>query len=236
MASSIHTDSPQIGRVVERQMRNWELARQQRGPIPVDGERQVAEFIAISRAVGLPGREIATLLNLKLGWPMFDREILQAMAGDDECRRPIYETMEERVLSWLESFLQGTRTSAEGREDYFHRLTETVLALARKGHTIILGRAADLILPRGIGLRVRITASREHCVKSYAELKGIPIDKATKAVEEVEHERARFVRHHFQIEVNDPSRNDLIFNMERFTVQQVADVILAALRTKGIIS
>lgn len=236
MASSIHTESPQIDSVVERQMRNWELARQQRGPIPVDGQRQVAEFITISRAVGLPGREVASLLNLKLGWPMFDREILQAMAGDDECRRQIYEVMDERDLGWLETILKGMRAGVDGREDYFRRLSETVLALARKGHTIILGRAADLILPKDIGLRIRITASRNHCVKSYADLKGVSLEKAAKDVEEIEHERARFVRHHFHIEVNDPSRNDLTFNMERFTVQQVADIILAALRTKGVIS
>lgn len=236
MASSTHTESLGIDRLVERQMRNWELARQQRGPLPLNGERQVAEFITISRAVGLPGREVATLLGLKLGWPIFDREILQTMAGDDDYRRQIYEALDERDLNWLESFLSGMSGANGHREDYFQRLSETVLSLARKGHAIFLGRAADLILPPDIGLRVRISAGREFCVKSYRHSTHVSQEKATRDVDEIEHERARFVRHHFKIDVNDPARNDIILNMEQFTIQQVADVILSVLRVKGTIS
>ena len=237
MPSSFNdADSPGISHIVEHQMRNWEIARNQHAKSPIGGDRQVAEFVSISRAVGLPGRNVATLLSEQLGWPMFDREILQSMAGDDDCRQKIYEALDERDLNWVESFLNGMRPGAESGEDYFRQLSHTVLSLARKGHTVILGRAADLILPQGTGLRVRITASREFCVKSYSQAKGLSLEKAAKDVEEIEHERARFVRRHFHIEVNDPSRNDLTFNMERFTAQQVADVILAALRTKGVIS
>ena len=236
MASSIHHESAGIDRIVERQMRNWELAQAQRGAVPLSGGRQVADFIAISRAVGLPGREVATLLNLKLGWPMFDREILQAMAGDDECRRQLYESMDERDLTWLESLVEGMSGSRGHRDDYFSRLSETILSLARKGNAIFLGRAADLILPRDVGLRVRIHARRDFCVASYARSKNVTPDRAAREIEEIEHERARFIRHHFGMEVNDPGRCDIFLNMERFTVQQAADVILSALRAKGTIS
>lgn len=227
--------SPTMSRVVEKQMRNWEIARQQQdgGSAPRAGP--VMDFIAISRSVGLPGEEIATQLHERLGWPVFDREILQAMAGDDECRRQLYDAMDERDLSWMEEFLQSVSFAAAGKDDYFHRLTETVLSLARKGHTVFLGRATDMILPREMGLRVRVTAARSYCIKQYAKAKGVLPEQARREVEEIEHERARFIRHHFRVEAGDQARHDLIINLEHLTTQQAVELIHAALRVKGIV-
>lgn len=226
---------PTMSRVVEKQMRNWEIARQQQDDGFAPRAGPVMDFIALSRSMGLPGEEIAAQLHQKLGWPIFDREILHAMAGDDECRRQLYDAMDERDLGWLEEFLQSVSFGAAGKDDYFHRLTETVLSLARKGHTIFLGRATDMILPREMGLRVRLTASRAFCIKQYARAKGIDPGQARREVEEIEHERARFIRHHFRVEAGDPARHDLTINLEFITPHQAVELIDSALRVKGII-
>lgn len=236
MASSIKSESHGVGRFVERQLRNWELAQQQGNAAPREAGQQVEHFIAISRAVGLPGREIASILALRLGWPTFDREILQAMAGDEAHRRELYEALDERDTNWLEEFLRGISSQKESREEYFHRLCATVLALARKSRAIFVGRAADLILPKDSGMRVRITASRDYCIQTYARERGLPFEKAVRDVEEMEHERARFIRHHFHIEASEQTRHDVIINMERFTANQAADIIMTALRVRGIVT
>ena len=197
MTSQLKSESIGIDRMVERQLRNWELARQKQSVTPRQPGQQVAEFIAISRAVGLPGNEICSLLNLRLGWPVFDREILQAMSGENAWRQELYESMDERDLSWMEEFVRAMSVGYGARDDYFNQLTETILTLARKSHAIFLGRAADLVLPRGIGLRVR---------------------------------------HHFNIEASEQARHDLIINMEVFNSHQAADIIMTALRSRGIIA
>lgn len=236
MTTSAKTESPDISRFVERQLRNWEISRHQTAMAPREGGRQVEHFIALSRAVGLPGQEIASILNLRLGWPVFDREILQAMAGDETWRRELYEAMDGRDSNWLEDFLAGMSAAREGRDEYFRRLCETMLSLARKGHAIFVGRAADLILPRDAGLRVRVTATREYCIRAWAIQKGLTFEKAVREVEELEHERARFIRHHFHIEASEQTRHDMILNMEQFTGPQAAEVIMTALRVRGIIA
>ncbi|MCP5110323.1 MAG: cytidylate kinase-like family protein, partial [bacterium] len=69
-----HADT---SRLVERQMRNWELARAQRVEVPaVPGAKEVEHYVAISRTVGSGGSEVAVLLGERLGWPVFDKEIL----------------------------------------------------------------------------------------------------------------------------------------------------------------
>lgn len=224
-----------MARIVERQMRNWELARKQTSSGPAGPPHQVEHFVALSRAVGLAGAEIASLLNVKLGWPVFDRAILQAMAGDDESRRNLYAVMDERDLGWLQAYLNSICLRGGGRDDYFHRLSETVLSLARKGHAIFVGRAADLILPRQAGLRVRITATREFCIEQHARSGGIPFEAAAREVEQIEEERARFIRNHFRVEAGEPTRHDLILNMAHFTAPQAAELIIAAMRLRGMI-
>ena len=86
-----------VERIVERQMRNWELARGQRdtesGPL-ADG---VFEFVAISRQSGSGGLTLARGVGEQTGWDVYDREILNYMAQDDAVQQKIYEMADERV-------------------------------------------------------------------------------------------------------------------------------------------
>jgi cytidylate kinase len=235
MARATHTHSREIDAQIERQIRNWELARQQKQETAERITRPVEEFIAISRAAGLPADDVAHALHERLGWPVFDKEILQAMSGDDAYRKRLYATMDERDLTWLEECLRALGVDRySARNDYFHRLRETVLALARQSHAIFVGRAVDLILPGNVGMRVRLSASHDYCVRHYAARTGVSPIAAEQEVEELERERARFILNHFGVEATEPTRHDLILNMERFTVEQAVDVILAALRLRGV--
>ena len=230
--------NPGIAKLVERQMRNWELARAQRAVPPAPPQQEVEEFVAISRAVGAGGAggaEIATTLGARLGWPVFNKEILQAMADDDRIRAQLYDSMDERDVGWFEESLRSLQGTFK-KNDYFHRLTHTILALARQGHAIFRGRAADLILPASRGLRLRLTAPRRACIESYAQHHQVDPDQARTEVERIETERAEFVRRHFGIDAAEQSRRDLIINLQRFTPDQAIELVLVALKMRGIVS
>lgn len=236
MSTKTRIVDQQLGRIVEKQLRNWEIARSQRAAGPGGGGEQAVEhFVSISRPAGLPGEALAKRLGERIGWPVFDREILRAMADDDEFRERIYRKLDEHDESWLHEFVRSLGEERFiGREDYFHRLTQTVAALSRAGHAIFLGRATDMILPRELGLRIRLTATREYCVRRFAEENRLPYEAARRQVEEIEHERARFLRNHFHVEASDPKRHDLVINFETFGIEQSIELILCALRVRGI--
>ena len=108
MISDTGVTSGGIGRIVERQLRNWEIARSQKLDRPVEPRTQVVEhFVSVSRAVGLPGEQVAERLHERLGWPVFDREILHAMAGDDAYRERIYRELDEHDENWLDEFVRS---------------------------------------------------------------------------------------------------------------------------------
>ena len=224
-----------IAKLVERQMRNWEFARAQRVTPEAESRRpEVLDFVAISRTAGSGGREVATLLGERLNWPVFDYEILRAMAGNDEVRARLYEKLDERDVSWLESTLRALSRGEFRQEDYFHRLTETILALARRGYSIFLGRGADLILPRDRGLRIRITASLERRTERFALRNNIAAALALAEVERKDQERTEFRRHHFGPNANEVTCHDLAINLDRIRVEEAVELILLALRIRGI--
>ncbi len=234
-----HSSSKNVGvdKLVEKQMRNWELARTQRATPPAEERPEVEAFVAVSRAVGASesaGANIPTTLGQRLGWPVFDKEILQAMSDNDRLRQQLYESLDERDVGWFEESLRSLMQGVFKKNDYFHRLTETMLAIARQGRTVFVGRAADLILPRARGLCVRLTASRDRCVKNFAEQHGMSVEEARDEVEQTESERAEFVEHHFKVQATDQNRHDLIINLEQFTADQAVELIMAALEMRGI--
>lgn len=224
-----------IAKFVERQMRNWELARQQRLQVDrVREDQQVEDFVTISREVAAGGFAVAEQLGQRLGWPVFDKEILQHMAGDDQLRARLYEKMDERDASWLESVLRWLLQGEFRKEDYFHRLSETVLALARQGPAIFLGRCVDLILPGDRCLRVCLLAPEKDRVKEYARRNQCAEKTARAQIEHIERERAEFCRKVFGRDPADPTRFDLVFNLGRVSQADAVELIIAALRLRGI--
>jgi hypothetical protein len=215
-------------------MRNWEIARRQKVEALLPAETGVKDFVVLSRAVGLPGLRIASRLGERLGWPVFVRQVLQVMAGDDEYRRQIYAVMDEGDINWLEEIVLSMGLGKAGKEAFLHRLTTTVLSIARTGNAVFLGHAADLILPKNAGFRVALTASPEYCVKCYAEQKRMTHARAQKEVGTIQRERTAFIRRHFHIDADNPHRCDLVVNMERFSENQVVELILAAARIHGL--
>lgn len=237
MPSSPHGPKSDLSKVFERQMRNWELSRAQRlAEQPGAAAHPVADFVTISRTVGSGGREVATLLGERLAWPVFDREILQSMAGDDRIRARLYEQMDEREASWLEDAVHWLIRGEFRKEDYFHRLTETILALAHQGHAVFLGRGADMILPRDHGLRVRITASLEERSRRFALANNIAEALARDEVDRIDRERTEFRRRHFGPAAVEVTANDITITLDRFTPPQAVELIVAALRLRGCVT
>ena len=226
-----------LAKIVEKQMRNWELSRSQRHePKPTESAREVEDFVTISRMVGAGGRQTAMQLGERLDWPVFDREILQTMAGDDQVRTRLYEWLDERDLGWIEDTLRWLLEGEFRKDDYFRRLSETVLAIARQGRAIFLGRGADLLLPRERGLRVHLVASREVCVHRLAQRNKISDALASAEVDRIQRERTDFVRGQFGTTAAEITRHDLMLNTERFTTPEVVELICHSLRVRGVIT
>src|SRR5262249_45355754 len=61
--------------------------------------------ITISREVGAQGHSVAEELGRRLGWPVYDHEILDKMAEQMGKPREYLHALDERHVSWLEECL-----------------------------------------------------------------------------------------------------------------------------------
>jgi cytidylate kinase len=228
MPNRLYSLSPDVARLVERQMRNWELAREQR-LVDADPKPAVVEdFICVSRQIGTEGAEVAAILGQRLGWPVFGREILEAMAGDDVVRRQVYASMDQREMGWWEETLRALMQSEFVRNDYFKRLSKTLLSLACQGSCIFVGRGADLLLPDELGFRVRLVAPRAFRVETLAAGRALTRNEAQQQIDRIEREREHFFRRHFGISADATDRFDLTINVSRISHAKAAAIIVQA--------
>jgi cytidylate kinase len=86
-----------------------------------------------------------------------------------------------------------------------------------------------------LGLRVRLTASRERCVARVAGRESLSIDEARARVDRLEQDRAEFVRKHFHVDANDAYTFDLVITLDRFSPADAVELILHAMKLRGIV-
>ncbi len=225
-----------IGGLVERQMRNWEIAKDQSAKLTPGDVVAVKPFVTVSRMHGSGGEDIARAVAEKVKWPLFDKEILQYMAGDDSVRRRLYEIMDERDHGFIEETMRTFSSAEVKRNDYFHRLTETILAISRQGSAVFLGRGADLVLPRESGLRVRVISTPQQCVESYAREHNLSLTQAENQVKEIEGRVMQFTQQHFHVAADHVGRFDLIINTRSLSVEHAVELILTGARVGGLLS
>jgi hypothetical protein len=179
------------------------------------------------------GDATAELLAQRLGWPVFGKQILAAMAGDDRRLRRIYESVDERDVGWLEEMLNPLIRDGMARNDYFHRLCKTALSLARQSPGVFVGRGLDRVLPRHLGLRVQLIAGLDERAAWYGRRRGVDADAARGEIERIEAERSAFLRQHFDVDPTDPLRYDLTLRVDRLSPEQTVELILQARRAVG---
>jgi cytidylate kinase len=186
--------------------------------------------IALSRQAGTPASTIAREVGQRLGWAVYDRELLDRIAADQRWRLEQLERVDERHLGWLletcESFL-GVPLVAESA--YVHQLVKTMLALSLRGECIIVGRGAAQRLPPSTTLRVRLFAPRRSRIVALAQQEGISEKQATRKVKELDREHRLFVRRNFFKDPGDPDEYDLVLNAARLPVPACTRLILEAL-------
>src|SRR5262249_21082034 len=125
------------GRGVEaltRAVHHWET-RPTDEPIPVTPPFT----IAISRQAGCNASAIARAVGDLLGWPVYDRELIDRIADDMGLHSQLVQSVDERRSGWLAECLESF-TSRPGVSEaaYVHHLRPVLFSLAAHGNCVIV--------------------------------------------------------------------------------------------------
>jgi cytidylate kinase len=195
--------------------------------LPAAGGPRPPFSITISREAGALGTAVAAEVGRLLGWPVYDREILEKIA--QELKRPAHQlaAVDERPVSWLEDSLAMLLAEYPVSADtYLKYLLATVRGLGAAGRCVIVGRAANFILPAATTVRVRLVAEPADRARVVADRLGVGRAEAEAWVEKTDRERLRFVKRLFNKDAADPHQYDLVLNTSRLTVEEAAGVIV----------
>lgn len=223
-----------LSEAAEHQMRTWalQLESQQRleeAAAQAGPERLIHPYVAISREVGVGASDIAEAIASKSGWKVFDRELLDYMVEHYHWSRVALNYVDERTVSWFhEACGKWLDEQLVSQAEFVHRLGKIVLLAAQHESMVFVGRGAQFILPREIGVAVRIIAPQECRVHRVMEQQQCSRRDAEKFIKETDKGRADFVQRYFHHDVNDPHLYDLVINLEHLTHAAAADLILSA--------
>ena len=186
--------------------------------------------ITLARDAGAQGPGVAREVGRRLGWPVYDHELLEHIAKEHNLRVSLLESLDERRQNWLVECMEGFSQHGHiGEAGYVHHLTQTLLSLGAHGCCVIVGRGAAHLLPAAATLRVRLMAPVEYRVAHVMRQRGLSKHDAAKWVETTDRERAAFIKDHFLKDPTDPRHYDLILNVSRWSVMECADLIVDAL-------
>ena len=126
---------------------------------------------------------------------------------------------------------EGPITSGEEIDDaqLLEATSAVIQELAQEGHSIIIGRGANIILSEWPGaLHVGLASSLERRVERIMTRERLEQKEAERYVAENDRARIGYFQHFFKVQPQDPQHYQLVLNADRLEVPQAAEVIVRA--------
>ena len=184
-------------------------------------------------SLGARGRSLAKELGRRVGFKVWDKELLSAIAEEAGADERLLASLDERRRKMIDDALYGSLMgSKHSNTHYFRSLLRVVHTIGAHGKSIIVGRGSNYIIKSPTALRVRLVCPIEERVSVVAEHEGISEKNAQKLIKARDAERDDFIRHHFKRDSGSSHDYDLVLNSGVFNIDQSADLMLLAYEKK----
>src|SRR5437660_7986074 len=130
-----------------------------RGAPPPDAAVPAAPAVALSRESGARGGTIGRRVAKRLGWQVYDRELLEYLAQETPAGQGLGEGLSPAAAAWVDARLeQLLREQQLSQHPSVVSLARTILRLGASGRCVLIGSGAGCVLPRASTLHVRMVA------------------------------------------------------------------------------
>ncbi len=200
--------------------------------------------ITISRMYGSGGSEVAERVATMLGWPLFDNDIVDAVAERLGLSHDEVAGHEERVPSLVERIATamslGSPESipalpAEGLESTEERIVQVtgriIEEAVQQGPAVFVGRGAQCLLAeREDALHVFCYAPKP-ALRKYAMAEfNVGPDEADRRVSEINHQREAYVKRHWNRKWLAQENYQLCLDTSWLGHDGAAELVIAAAR------
>jgi cytidylate kinase len=199
--------------------------------------------VTFSRQYGAGGMRVAPAVAEALGYRFVDRELVDLAAKRLGVDPAVAESRDERVPALLE---QLGRTLATAAPEFgpgpppelddramAAAVREVILSLAEAGGYVILGRGAQAALAgRADVCSISLVGDRADRVRRVMEWQGIDEREARSRCDQVDGDRAGYVRRFLDADIRDPSLYDCILNTSRLDLASATAIAVHVARRK----
>ena len=222
--------NPNLQKIIESQITEWFLKEKEK---LAREKKKKKPLILISRQRGAGGLAVAERLSKKLGWPYYDKNIIKEIADTVGADEKQLEFLDEKDRNIFHEFLNVFRRDPEvSQDEYVQHLRRFIKTLGEVGEGIVVGRGADSILDPRDALRIRLVAEPESRVRFAAQKYGLQEGEVLKLLDKWDQERRKFIKRHFDKDIDDPVYYDLVINTSHINLDGVMELIIAAYQRK----
>ncbi|MCK5739408.1 cytidylate kinase-like family protein [bacterium] len=194
--------------------------------------------ITISRQFSTAGYEMARTLSDTLGYSFYCKQIIDEVAHELGISSQLvkeYQDEFEHTANWAVSAYAGrfkllSQNYIEA-EEYGRIVAEILGKLAHKDDIVILGSGGQCLLQNTPNIfHFRFVSNLEsrikHLKSHYHNPEDIPPHgMLTYRVNHLDELRRKFIKNHFQADIDDPSLYHAIFNLSRFSKAEIIEII-----------
>jgi cytidylate kinase len=209
----------------------WLFGRGDEERTPREASGAIARFqnICISREAGAGGGAIARMVGKRLGWKVYDEELIEAIAHRMEVPLDEVRTLDELAPSVVQDWLLPLREEYYApQEAYLDHLAKLIEAIGRAGESILVGRGANYMLPRETTLTVRIIAPLKVRAIRLGERMGVSVRTARRAARDLDRRRLQFDRTMHRANSSDPHNFDLVLDSNSLGLEIATEIIVHA--------
>ena len=192
-------------------------------------------IITVSREFGSGGRELGKLLAEKLGFAYYDREIITAIAKNQELEEEFVANMIDRDL-WktiplkFHNSFDKVNTAEITQQDLLKEEQRVLEEIAAKGKDcVIVGRNADYRLKDYKPFRIFVCADLDTRIDNcllYEETGGADtIKKIAKNIQKIDKTRARNTAIVTGVEWGERTNYELTINTTTWDIEVMAPVV-----------
>lgn len=200
--------------------------------INVNGENKESFAITIAREYGSGGREIGKKIADKLGIAYYDSELISIVAKESGYSEEFVSQNEQKISNNLfyDLYAQYYAYTNDDEPKYdilFKTEQKIIRELAEKSSCVIVGRMSNYALRENKrAFNVFVSADINSKVKHITERDGLTEQEAIKKIVKVESERRKHCRHFTDTEWGMASNYDMTIKTSKYSVEEVADIII----------
>lgn len=204
-------------------------------------------IITIGRQYGSGGAEVGKKLGEKLGFHVYDKEILKMTSDESGIRESYFHLADERagnrlLYKIIQSMIPENTAPSLGSDlvsaDNLFRFQSSVIRkLAQEESCVFIGRCADHILEGTENLvRVFVYADMDARITRIKEKGYYADEEVPKNIRRMDKERREYHRYYTGKDWESVDNYDLMLNSAKLGTDGCVDCILAYMKIRGLIA